>query len=151
MHGRFSIIGGTCPGCPPTSTPMHIERALYRGVHPPETMMHFPLLFQISPLFSRNFRTLIKIFAILLFPDKFLDFPPIFPVSIHFPSVSRKLFFPPTLTNFPLCFTQIHLLFRSFYIVYVYFVSPHTLTMTHLCITQCTYWTPLHSNTVYCC
>src|SRR6218665_701700 len=25
---------------------------------------------------------------------------------------------------------------------YVYFVSP-TLTMMHLCITQCTYWTPL--------
>jgi len=22
MHGRFSIIGGTCPGCPPKSTPM---------------------------------------------------------------------------------------------------------------------------------
>jgi len=23
MHGRFSIIGGMCPGCPTKSTPMH--------------------------------------------------------------------------------------------------------------------------------
>ena len=30
-----------------------------RGVHPPETMMHFPL-FQISPLFSKNFKILWK-------------------------------------------------------------------------------------------
>ena len=25
MHGRFSIIGGTCPGCPPKSMPMRAE------------------------------------------------------------------------------------------------------------------------------
>jgi len=25
MHGCFSIIGGTCPGCPPKSTPMFAE------------------------------------------------------------------------------------------------------------------------------
>src|SRR6218665_1412747 len=30
----------------------------------------------------------------------------------------------------------------AFYILYAYFVSP-TLTMMHLCITKCTYWTPL--------
>ena len=33
----------------------------------------------------------------------------------------------------------------AFYILYVFFVShfPPTLTMMHLCITQCTYWMPL--------
>ena len=30
-----------------------------------------------------------------------------------------------------------------FYILYVFFVSPPSLTMMHFCITQCTYWTPL--------
>ena len=70
------------------------------------------------------------------------NFPPIFPVSIHFPPVSQKLFFlPPTLTNSP-CFRQIHLLFTYFTCI---FVTP-TLTMMHLCITQCTYWTPLVST-----
>src|SRR6218665_2073912 len=42
---------------------------------PPETMMHFPL-FQIVPLFWRNFQTLGKIFTILIFSEKFLDFHP---------------------------------------------------------------------------
>src|SRR6218665_2900666 len=68
---------------------------------------------------QKNVRTFWKIFTILPFPEKFLDFHPpkflmtffyfflfshrpqifnfhpIFPVSIHFPPVSRKLFFPP--------------------------------------------------------
>src|SRR6218665_2390285 len=46
--------------------------------------------------------------------------------------------------NFPL-FSKISPLFSknstAFYILYVYF--PPTLTMMHLCITQCTYRTPL--------
>src|SRR6218665_3214901 len=85
----------------------------------------------------------------LPFPDKFLvtffshrpqisNFPPIFAVSIHFPPVSQKLFVPPTFTHFPPCFRQIHLLFTYFTCIF-----PPTLTMMHLCITQCTYWTPL--------
>src|SRR6218665_4208562 len=78
---------------------------------PPETMMHFPPCFR---------------------------FPPYFPCFSTFPPVSRKLFFPPTLTNSPLFYTNS----PAFYILYVYF-SPPTLTMMHLCITQCTYWTPL--------
>src|SRR6218665_1373712 len=71
---------------------------------PTETMMHFPPLFQISLLFSKKFQTLRKIFTILFFPEKFLDFSsaensddlflvinhkfqisPIFHVSLHFP------------------------------------------------------------------
>src|SRR6218665_962898 len=85
----------------------------------PETFMHFPL-FQISPLFSKNFQTLRKILTILPFHEKFLNFhppkflmtffshrphilnfPPIFPVSIHFPLFRENYYFLPTLTNFP--------------------------------------------------
>jgi len=40
--------------------------------------------------------------------------------------------------------------FTWFYILYVYFVFPPTFTMMHLCITQCTYWTPLYKiNVLY--
>src|SRR6218665_1149506 len=95
---------------------------------PPETMMHFPPLFQISPLFLENFRTFWKISTILPFPEKFLDFhlpkflmtfflvidhkflifPPIFAVSVHFPPCFDKNFlsplllqiFPPVLDKF---------------------------------------------------
>ena len=74
---------------------------------PTKTMMHFPL-FQISPLFQKNFRTFRIFFTILPFPEKFLDFhsPKFlmtfflssttnFEFSTFFPSVSRILFFPP--------------------------------------------------------
>src|SRR6218665_1620815 len=126
---------------------------------PPETMMHFPPLFQISPLFLENFRTFWKISTILPFPEKFLDFHlpkflmTFFLVIDHkFPILSifwlfqyiSPLFhgnysFPPTFTNFSPCFRQIHLLFTYFTCIFF----PPTLTMMHLCITQCTYWTPL--------
>ena len=83
--------------------------------------MHFPL-FQIFPLFSENFQTLRKIFTILPFPDKFLDFhppkflmTPCFPCFNTFPPCFAKIIIsPPTLTNFPPCFRQIHLLFTYF-------------------------------------
>src|SRR6218665_696883 len=119
-------------------------------------MMHFRPLLQIShPLFSKKFLTLWKIFNILPFPEKFLDFhppkflmifflvidhkfriSPYFPCFGPFPPVSRKLLFPlPTLTNFPPCFRKIHLLFTYFLCI----SFPPTLTMMHFCITQCTY------------
>src|SRR6218665_1706097 len=98
-------------------------------------MMNFPPLFQISPLFLKIFRTFWKFFTILPFPEKFLDLhPPKFlmtfffshrPQISNFPSYFRcfstfsPLFrehfsFPPTFTNFPPCFRQIHLLFTYF-------------------------------------
>src|SRR6218665_303299 len=125
---------------------------------PPETMMHFPPLFQISPLFQKNFRTFWKILTILPFPKHFLDFhppkflmtffshqpqisnfPPVFPVSVHFLPVSRKLLFPPYFQNFPHVFDK----FTCFLHTLCVFRFPPTLTMMHLCITQCMYWTPL--------
>src|SRR6218665_626971 len=59
------------------------------------------------------------------------DFPLFCPVLQHFPPDSRKFIISPL---FPKNST-------AFYILYVCF--PPTLTMMHLCITQCTYRTPL--------
>src|SRR6218665_3317727 len=53
-------------------------------------------------------------------------------------SPSRKLLFPPLISNTSPLFSENS---PAFYILCVYF--PPTLTMMHLCITQCTYWTPL--------
>src|SRR6218665_1353342 len=91
----------------------------------------------------------------LPFPEKCLDFhPPKFlmtffshrpqisnfsPVSVNFPPVSRKLLFPLYFQKCPPCFRKIHLLFTYFMCI----SFPPALTMMHLCITQCTYWTPL--------
>src|SRR6218665_2236168 len=95
-----------------------------RGVHPPpETMMHFAPLFQISiPLFSKNLKTLRKLLTILPFPEKFLHFhplkflmtfflffsyrpqiPPYFPCFSTFPPFFSKIIIShPALTNVPL-------------------------------------------------
>ena len=78
-----------------------------RGVHPPWDHDAFPL-FQISPLFSKNFKILWKISNILPFPEQIsifirqnfwwpfffsffshrpqiFNFPPILPLLVHFP------------------------------------------------------------------
>src|SRR6218665_3625543 len=67
-------------------------------------------------------------FSILRFPEKFLDFhppkflmtlcliqlfPPIFPVSVHFP-LFRENYYSPYFSKFPPCFIKIHLLFTYF-------------------------------------
>src|SRR6218665_2625577 len=64
---------------------------------------------------------------------------PYFRYFSTFPSLFREnYYFPPYFDKFsPLFYTNS----PTFYILYVYF--PPTLTMMHLCITQCTYWTPL--------
>src|SRR6218665_1370456 len=91
-------------------------------------MMHFPPVSDF-PLFSKKFQTLRKIFTMLPFPDKFLDFhPPKFLMT--FPPYFNK--FSPVLDKFT-CFLHTLRVFRF----------PPTLTMMHLCIIQCTYWTPL--------
>src|SRR6218665_73145 len=59
-------------------------------------------------------------------------------VSVHFPLFRENYHFPPYFYKVPPVLEKC----TCFYIFYVYFVSP-TLTMMHLCITQCTYWTPL--------
>ena len=87
---------------------------------PPETMMHFPSLFQISPYFWKIFGLWRKCSQFDFFPENFLifirlnfwwlffshrpqisNFPPIIPVSVHFPPVLQKLLSAPTFNNFP--------------------------------------------------
>src|SRR6218665_302254 len=100
-------------------------------VHSPliDENYYFPLLSQISPLFSENSPA----FYILS-----LNFLPILPVLVHSPLIDENYYFP--------LLSQISPLFSenspAFYILSVDF--PPTLTMMHLCITQCTYWTPLY-------
>ena len=117
---------------------------------PPKTMMHFSLLFQIFPLFSKNFRAFRKMLTILPFPDKFLHFhPPKFLMTfflvIHHkfrisslfslfqymsPPVSRELLFPPAFQNFPL-FIKIHLLFTYFLFISFPPYFDHDAVMHH--------------------
>src|SRR6218665_2389938 len=117
-------------------------------------MMHSPL-FQMSPLFSTNFqivenfqnstfsRKISQFSSVKISDDLFLvidhKFPPISPVSIHFTLFRENYYLPHTLKNVPPCFRKIHLLFTYFMCI----SFPPTLTMMHLCITRCTYWTPL--------
>src|SRR6218665_2218434 len=94
----------------------------------PETMMHFPPMFQISHPIFEKFSDSGKFSQFYLFPKNFLIF-----ICRNF----LLLFFPLLLQISPLFYTNS----PAFYILCVYF--PPTLTMMHLCITQCTYWTPL--------
>src|SRR6218665_494340 len=70
------------------------------------------------------------------------EFPPIFPIFSTYPSVSRKLLFPPYFQKFPPVLEK----FTCFLHTLCVFRLPPTLTMMHSCITQCTYWTPLHKQ-----
>jgi len=88
-------------------------------------------LFQIPPYFGKKFQTPWKIFSILPILKTFPDFHP--PFAILVPSPYFKL--PPN-------FREIYVFFC---IRYVFFVSPPSLTMMHLCITQCKYRTLLHT------
>src|SRR6218665_1061511 len=79
-------------------------------------MMHFPLCFRFPPIFEKNsdsvenlqkftFSRSISSFSSTKISDdlffshrpQIYNVPPIFPVSVHFPPVLRKLLFPPTL------------------------------------------------------
>ena len=94
-------------------------------------------LFQIPPIFE-TFSDSVENFQNVIFSRKISPFssakisddlflvinrkfriPPIFPVSVHFPPVSRKFIFPPTLKNVPPVFEK----FTCSYILYVHFVS----------------------------
>jgi len=54
-------------------------------------------------------------------------------------SLFRQNYSFPTLLKIPPCFRQIYVFFTYF----MCFSVPPTFTMMRLCITQCTYWTPL--------
>ena len=90
-------------------------------------------------LFPKNFSIFIRQNFWWLFfslQPQISNFPPL---SIHFPLFRQSYSFRPTFQNFPLFSANL----RAFYIYFLCFSFPPTFTMMHLCITQCTYWTPL--------
>src|SRR6218665_2999069 len=121
-------------------------------------MMHFPM-FQISPLpLFRIFHNLGQFFQ--LFPKKLMFHPPkilsitskvlvsplFFAKTLHLPPIKGNFFFPSYFGKFLL---PISLNLHDFCLLDVFFfVFLPTLTMMHLCFTQCTCWTPL---SVRCC
>src|SRR6218665_3454886 len=64
---------------------------------------------------------------------------PLFSLFQSISPISDKFFIPPTFVNFPSYFVK----FPCFLHTFCIFSFFPTLTMIHLCITQCTYWTPL--------
>ena len=143
---------------------IYIYIYIYTGASiPPETMMHFPPLFKISLLFSKKFQTeenfhnftfsrkiswfsSVKISDNLLFLviDHKFRLSPLFSLFQYIFLLFRENYhFPHTLTNFPPVLDK----FTCFLHTLRVFRSPPTLTTMHLCITRCTYWTPLNSDT----
>src|SRR6218665_1911025 len=124
------------------------------GVHPPEAMMHFPLCFRFPPTLEQfsfsvenfqNFtfsRKISRLSSVKISDDFFSHRPQIsnFLLFSLFQCISlcfAKIIISPYFEKFPPCFRKIHLLFT--YLMCISF--PPTLTMMHLCITQCTYST----------
>ena len=128
------------------------EQCIQSGASiPPETMMQFPL-FQISPYFLKLFRLWGKFSQFYLFPRNFwwpffshrpqISNFPIFPISVHLPPTCfAKIIISPYFDKFPPVLDKFTCLLHTLRV----FRFPPTLTVMHLCITQCTYWTPLHS------
>ena len=117
----------------------------------------FPLCFRFPPI-SENILGLREKFSQFdLFPKKFsifirqifwlpfchwpkiFQFLPYFRYFNTFPLFREVFHSSPTFTNFPPDFVK----FTCFVHTFCLFRFPTTLTMMHLCITQCTYWTPL--------
>src|SRR6218665_2139041 len=96
-------------------------------------MMHFPLFW--IPLFSEYFRVW----------EKFSNFS----LKMYFSStkisydllrpLTRNFELPPYFLNFPSDSVKC----TRFFTYFTCFSFTPSLTMMHLCITQCTYWTPL--------
>src|SRR6218665_1110384 len=120
--------------------------------------MHFPL-FPIPP-FPKNVSDSVENFPNFTFSTKILrlssakisdnfflssttnsEFPPIYIFSLfqYISTISQKLLFSPYFSKFLSRFCRIYVLFTYF----ICFSFLPSLTMMHLCITQCTYWTPL--------
>src|SRR6218665_2466783 len=76
----------------------------------------------------------------LVIDHKFRISPLFSPIQYISSSVSRKLLLPPYFDKFP---PPVLDKLTCFFTYFTCISFPPTLTMTHLCITQCTYWTPL--------
>ena len=122
--------------------------------------MHFLPCFRFPPYFRKIFRLrekftfpdniIFRFSSAKISDDFFLSFLLVidhkFRISSLFslfqyisPLFRENYYFPPYFEKCPPCFRQIQLLFTYFMCI----AFPPTLTMMHLCITQCTYWMPL--------
>src|SRR6218665_2981696 len=112
-------------------------------------MMHFPPCFRFPPIFEKIsdlFRKMYRFSSAIISDDLFLvidhkfRISPLFSLFQYISLLFREnYYFPPTLKNFPPVLEK----FTCFLHTLCVFRFPPTLTMMHLCITQCTYWTPL--------
>jgi len=101
-------------------------------------MMYFPPISDF-PLFSEYFIHPQKFLVTYLVIDsEFFNFLPIFAKSYISPYFGKNYYCPPFI-DFLLHFVQFTCLLPTFRA----FRFPYSLTMMHLCIIQCTYWTPL--------
>ena len=130
-----------------------------RGVHPPWDHDAFPP--SDSPLFFEQFSYSVEHLLNVTFSRKIFDFhPPKFLMTFfsffsHRPQISNfslfslfryilppcfaKICISPYLKNFPSVFEKFACVLHTLCV----FPFPPSLTMMHLCITQCTHWTPL--------
>src|SRR6218665_3612413 len=115
-------------------------------------MMHFPSVSNFPHIFEKisvehfqNFtfsRKISRIFSsakisddlFLVIDHKFRISPLLSLFQYIFPPVSQKLLFPPSFDKFPSVFEK----FTCFLHTLCVFRFPPTLTMMHLCMTQCT-------------
>ena len=96
--------------------------------------------FQFSNHFSHfNPPKFLQMTFHLVIHYKFLIPSPIFAVSVNFPPIWGKLLFPLLLQISYPWFRKIYVFLHTLCV----YRFPLSLAMTHLCITQCTYWTPL--------
>jgi len=110
-----------------------------RGVHPPWGNDAFPPVSDFPPISEK-----ISIFICQHFwwPSLVIDYKfwisPLFSMFQYISPLFRVNYYCPLLFQISPCFRKIYVFF-----VLCVFVSPLSLTVMHLCITQCTYWTPL--------
>jgi len=134
---------------------LHVCLDVYRGVHPHWGHDAFPPCFRFPPYFRKIFTvenflnlTFSRIFFGIFIRQfrwpffshrpQIFKFPPIFPVSV--PPCFAKIIISPYFDKFPLLLFE---KFTCFLHTLCVFSFPPTLTMMHLCIIQCAYWTPL--------
>jgi len=115
-----------------------------RGVHPPWGNDEFPSVSDFPPI-SENFSDSMENFPNFTFFTFFIVIDSNFLISPYFRCfrivhpISGKLSFHPPTFSHSLWFRKIYVFFTN----YMCFSFPPSFTMMHLCITQCTYWTPL--------
>ena len=105
---------------------------------PPEAMMHSPC-FRFFPILKKfRFSSAKNPYDLFLVIDHRFWMSPYFACFSTFPPWLANIIISPYFHKFPPLFSENSL---AFYILCVYF--PSAFTMMHLCITQCTHWTPL--------